>query len=137
VSCIHPDAIGRDGKARTLSADAEGVERLRDAGLGVQGDLSYTLKSGAPPAVSFAENQRGEVLENETVGALKVGGGKRGQGYPAVRLGGDLPDAEACAFDPLPDGRRYAACGDGVAAPVATWIALRLAQHIGRRAASR
>jgi DNA (cytosine-5)-methyltransferase 1 len=33
---------------------------------------------------AFHQNQRGEVTTNVTVGALKVGGGKPGQGYPAV-----------------------------------------------------
>jgi hypothetical protein len=46
---IHPDAI-----AKTLSADAEGIERLRDAGLGIQENVSYTLSTGAPPAVVLA-----------------------------------------------------------------------------------
>ena len=32
--------------------------------------------------------------------------------------------------NPLPDGRRYAACGDGVVAPVAEWIGRRLAQAV-------
>ena len=30
---------------------------------------------------------------------------------------------------PLPDGRRYAACGDGVTATVAEWLGRRIAQH--------
>lgn len=34
------------------------------------------------------------------------------------------------AYDPQPDGRRYAACGDGVVEPVAEWIARRLAAVI-------
>ena len=34
--------------------------------------------------VAFHENQRGEVTVNDTAGSLKVGGGKPGQGYPAV-----------------------------------------------------
>jgi hypothetical protein len=36
----------------------------------------------------------------------------------------------ACAVDPQPDGRRYAACGDGVVSNVAEWIARRLADVI-------
>lgn len=43
-----------------------------------------------------------------------------GAGDPAD----ELPDV--AERDPKPDGRRYAACGDGVAAPVAHWIGLRL-----------
>jgi hypothetical protein len=51
-ACIHPDAVGRPGEALTPSPDAEGRVRLRDAGLGVIEDgSSYTLSTGAPPAV--------------------------------------------------------------------------------------
>ncbi len=75
--------------------------------------------------MSFAQNQRGEVLAKPIMDSLKVGGGKPGQGYPAI-IGGGV-EAGLCAFDPQPDGRRYAACGDGVVAPVAEWIARRLA----------
>lgn len=38
---------------------------------------------------------------------------------------GKLPDGRP-EMNPPPDGRRYAACGDGVAAPQAHWIGLRL-----------
>jgi DNA (cytosine-5)-methyltransferase 1 len=41
-------------------------------------------------ATAFHENQRGEITVNDTVGALKVGGGKPGQGYPAVALTGGV-----------------------------------------------
>jgi site-specific DNA-cytosine methylase len=37
-----------------------------------------------------------------------------------------LVEGDRCAYDPQPDGRRYAACGDGVVANVAEWIARRL-----------
>lgn len=40
-------------------------------------------------AVAFHENQRAEVTLNDTVGSLKVGGGKPGQGYPAIAFNGD------------------------------------------------
>lgn len=46
-------------------------------------------------------------------------------GPPSVFVSG-AADVGSCAVDPAPDGRRYAACGDGVAAPQAHWIALRL-----------
>jgi DNA (cytosine-5)-methyltransferase 1 len=35
-------------------------------------------------AVAFHENQRHEITTSDTAGSLKVGGGKPGQGYPAV-----------------------------------------------------
>lgn len=37
-------------------------------------------------AVSVAENQRAEVVTSDTTGAIKTGGGKPGQGYPAVMV---------------------------------------------------
>jgi DNA (cytosine-5)-methyltransferase 1 len=53
----------------------------------VSGDITHPL--GAKDngmAVAFHENQRGELTVNDTAGALKVGGGKPGQGYPAVAV---------------------------------------------------
>ena len=38
---------------------------------------------------------------------------------------GDLPADEAASA--APDSRRFAACGNGVVAPVAYWIGMRLA----------
>jgi hypothetical protein len=49
---IHPDAIGRDGIAKADSPDAEGIMRKRDAGLGIKTEESFTLGTGAPPAVA-------------------------------------------------------------------------------------
>jgi DNA (cytosine-5)-methyltransferase 1 len=40
-----------------------------------------------PQAVAFSENQRAETTLNDTAGSLKVGGGKPGQGFPAVLQG--------------------------------------------------
>jgi DNA (cytosine-5)-methyltransferase 1 len=49
------------------------------------GDPCHPLASGAhPPAVAFAENQRAEVRTSEVHPQLTAGGGKPGQGYPAV-----------------------------------------------------
>lgn len=45
---------------------------------------------------------------------------------PTVNAGG-ITEGDRSAYDPQPDGRRYAACGDGVVAPVAAWIGRRLA----------
>jgi DNA (cytosine-5)-methyltransferase 1 len=63
-------------------------KELRDkqmTGTGESNDPMYTLRSaGAQHAVAFHENQRAEVTLSDTAGSLKVGGGKPGQGYPAV-----------------------------------------------------
>lgn len=55
-------------------------------GAGFRADgMAYTLEARTvPQAVAFAQNQRGEVLCKDIMDSLKVGGGKPGQGYPAV-----------------------------------------------------
>ena len=68
--------------------------RIARNGRGDMGDLVNALnahsgttgKGDAAPCVAYAfhENQRAEVSVNDTVGALNKGGGKPGQGYPAV-----------------------------------------------------
>jgi len=47
-------------------------------------EQSYTLNTTEVHAIAFAQNQRGEVTCNDTANSLKVGGGKPGQGYPAI-----------------------------------------------------
>lgn len=96
------------------------------------------VSKGGGMAVAFHENQRGELTVNDTAGSLKVGGGKPGQGYPAVagnfgvrrltpreceRLQG-FPDDWTAGFS---DSVRYRMLGNAVAVPVARWIAGRLA----------
>jgi DNA (cytosine-5)-methyltransferase 1 len=68
----------------------------KDHGADATEELAPTLRSmghstshanaGGQVAVAFHENQRGEISLNDTVGALNKGGGKPGQGYPAVAL---------------------------------------------------
>ena len=54
--------------------------------------------AGVMPAVAFAQNQRGEVRTSEVSPQLTCGGGKPGEGYPAVafdmrgREGGAMPE---------------------------------------------
>jgi DNA (cytosine-5)-methyltransferase 1 len=64
-------------------------KRQNGMGLGDPGDPMYTLecRQAHGVAVSFAENQRGELVTSNTMGALKVGGDKPGQGYPAIAFG--------------------------------------------------
>jgi DNA (cytosine-5)-methyltransferase 1 len=112
--CLNAGGMGRlDYESETLIAHslrAEGFDASEDGtGRGTPivpiafsakdhgadaGDLAPTLRAGGHasshanggcmPAVAFAENQRGELVTSDTMGALKVGGGKPGQGYPAV-----------------------------------------------------
>ena len=71
----------------------------------------------ATHAVAFHQNQRAEVTLNDTAGSLKVGGGKPGQGYPAVAIGGS---EELTASKELAGTLQYGGQGgrhDGVMTP--------------------
>lgn len=100
-------------------------------------------------ATAFAQNQCGEVREMDVAPAVTSGGGKPGEGYSAVRTGPSVrrltpmecerlqgwpdgwTDIPWRGKDHAPDSRRYAAAGNGVTAPVAYWIAARLAEVLG------
>lgn len=88
----------RDGKGPPTRLDAgEGnvvVVAIQDGreiakgqnGLGV-GELNgpaYTLDTTGAQAVAVSQNQRGELRTADTMPSLSNGGGKPGQGYPAV-----------------------------------------------------
>jgi DNA (cytosine-5)-methyltransferase 1 len=110
------------------------------------GNLSGPLDTnGTSIAVAFAENQRAELTLNDTAGSLKVGGGKPGQGYPAVmqhmavrrltpreceRLQGFPDDYTAIPYRGklAADGPRYKALGNSMAVPVMHWIGRRIQQ---------
>jgi site-specific DNA-cytosine methylase len=100
-------------------------------------DCSPTLQASQTMAVAFSENQRGEVLETAHANQLSTGGGKPGQGYPAVRQGmavRRLTPTECERLMGLPDGwtegfsdsTRYRMLGNSVAVPVAEWIGRRI-----------
>lgn len=97
--------------------------------------------------VSFAENFRGEIRieggDGHRTGALNTGGGKPGQGLPAVgtasavrritpveaeRLQG-FPDSYTLVpyrGKPAADGPRYEAIGNSFAVPVVRWLGERI-----------
>lgn len=110
-------------------------------------NISPTLRASDPMAVAFAENQQADVYEMNVTHSLSTGGGKPGQGYPALRQGYGVrrltpvecerlqgfPDeytrvawkgrgSEAC-----PDSVRYKALGNSMAVPVMHWIGARIA----------
>jgi DNA (cytosine-5)-methyltransferase 1 len=109
------------------------------------GDKSGPLDTdGHTIAVAFAENQRAELVTNNTAGSLKVGGRKPGQGYPAIqrgmqvrrltpreceRLQGFPDDYTLIPYrgKPAADGPRYKALGNSMAVPVMAWIGKRIA----------
>lgn len=91
----HPPAIAMpilEAGARTGKSTDDPRAGI---GIGSDGDPMFTLQSGKQHAVAFHENQRGELTVNDTAGSLKVGGGKPGQGYPAI-----------CAFKESQSGTR-------------------------------
>lgn len=102
----------------------------------------------ASAAIAFAENSRAELRfeggDGHTVGALKVGGGKPGQSYPAAMVGSAvrrLTPTECERLQGFPDswtaiqqrgkeatdGPRYKSLGNSMAVPVLRWIGQRIA----------
>jgi len=103
----HPAPSRGKGEGVT-PCPARGAENSGGAGIGRDGDPMFTLDTtGAhaiahilrgegfdasedgtgrvvPLVTAFHENQRAEITENNTAGTLKNGGGKPGQGYPAI-----------------------------------------------------
>lgn len=133
----------------------------KDHGADATVDLSPTIRagnhdtshanSGQPPAIAFAENSQNQIrLQNgdgQIIGPLSTGGGKPGQGYPAIasalsvrrltpreceRLQGFPDDHTLIAWRDkdaaaCPDGPRYKAIGNSMAVPVMRWIGERIA----------
>ena len=90
-------------------------------------------------AVAFRENQRAEVSEHKIADALLSGGGKPGNGYPAIRQGFQvrrLMPIECERLQGFPDNytnipgasdsARYKALGNSMAVPVMYWIGKRI-----------
>jgi C-5 cytosine-specific DNA methylase len=90
-------------------------------------------------AVAFHENQRAELTTSDTAGSLKVGGGKPGQGYPALQSGMSvrrLTPRECERLQGFPngytaiakaaDGPRYRALGNSMAVPCMRWLGERI-----------
>ena len=101
----NPDAGpgGKDWSDEGVAYSLEARQRpqavafsSKDYGADAQADIAPTLRAmghseshanaGGQIAVAFHENQRAEVTTSDTAGSLKVGGGKPGQGYPAVAV---------------------------------------------------
>ena len=113
----------------------------------VSGDVTHPLGSmDNGMAVAISESGDGEVRETPFHPTLTAGGGKPGQGYPAVREGMAVRrltprECEALQGFPrgytlipwrgkpaedCPDGPRYKALGNSMAVPVMRWIGERI-----------
>jgi DNA (cytosine-5)-methyltransferase 1 len=139
--------IGKGGDpAFTVSERGQAIAfDARQSDVIQYGDKTGPLDTdGHTIAVAFAENQRAELTMNDTAGSLKVGGGKPGQGYPAIqsgmqvrrltpreceRLQGFPDDYTLIPYNgkPAKDGPRYKALWNSMAVPVMRWIGQRIA----------
>jgi DNA (cytosine-5)-methyltransferase 1 len=117
--------------------DGRALDKAQN-GLGIKDDgAAYTVDTLGAQAVAFSENQRGELLETDYSHQLTTGGGKPGQGYPAVRQDmavRRLTPLECERLQGFPDewtegfadSTRYRMLGNAVCVPVARWIGLRI-----------
>jgi DNA (cytosine-5)-methyltransferase 1 len=149
IVCIHADAIGRTGDAKTPSVDAAGVSRIRDPGMGIAADgTSYSMMaSGQPHAVTVdyapevsatlaARSSRGggqinspghnadqQVVVTSAVRRLTPRECERLQGFPDdyTLIPWRGKPAEQC-----PDGPRYKGLGNSWAVPKFAWLGARI-----------
>ena len=134
---VSPPAVAIAFSVKDDGGDAGSVAPTLRAGSHNQSHAN----GGVPPAVAIAENQRGEVRTSDVSPSIANGGGKPGQGYPAVLEGGSLAvrrltprECERLMGWPddwtrwtadgteVADSHRYRMCGNGVASPVAEWV---------------
>lgn len=124
-------SAGNSATARSAAVSVEHTPPLR---------ASESGTNQVPTVLAVHENQRGEVTLSETDGALKTGGGKPGQGYPAVVDGyavRRLMPVECARLQGFPDGwtdvrgktadtPQYKALGNSMAVPVIAWLGERI-----------
>jgi DNA (cytosine-5)-methyltransferase 1 len=118
---ISHAALRGGGVALTPSPNGQGGESLRDPGfgLGQDGDPMYSLTT-TPPAVAHTE--RNEQMTDTPIPKLVV---RRLTPIECERLMGWPDNHTLYRADGKEnkDGARYKMCGNGVASPVAEWIA--------------
>ncbi|WP_261402884.1 DNA cytosine methyltransferase [Chenggangzhangella methanolivorans] len=103
----------RDGEAKTPSLDAEGRERLRDAGFNVLEECAPTLDTGAAHSVGSASGVR------------------RLTPVECARLQGFADDHAAIVYrgKPAADGPQYKVFGNSKAVYAVRWLGGRIAMH--------
>lgn len=150
--CLNAGGMGRqDYETETMAYCIKGAAIGRKPENGPQygevSDKSYTLNTTEVHGISFAENSRGEIRlergDGLRTGCLSTGGGKPGQGTPAVftntgvrrmtpreceRLQGFPDDWTLVPHRGkiAADGPRYKAIGNSMAVPVMRWIGERI-----------
>jgi DNA-cytosine methyltransferase len=112
------DGGGREAVSPTLrvgttgmgtSAVAFGIDSQRNVTAQGMGPLT-TTGSSREQAVAFAQNQRGELRTSAIAPQLTTGGGKPGEGYPAVF---GMADDTAYCLRPAPGSVYGSGSGDG------------------------
>jgi DNA (cytosine-5)-methyltransferase 1 len=139
----HP-APRRDARQGSSADAARSIAPTLNAAFGSKLGLdNQHIDGGAGLFVSFLENQRADVYESNVTQALSKGGGKPGQGYPAIRAGMQvrrLTPRECERLQGFPDdytlipyngkmakdGPRYKALGNSMAVPCMAWIGRRV-----------
>lgn len=139
--CLNAGGMGRqDYGTETMVAHS-----LRGEGFDAGEDGTGRGTPLVPVAVAFAQNQRGEVRTSAVSPPLTCGGGKPGEGYPAVQQGWAVrrlsptecerlqgfpegwtavPNARG---KPAADGPRYKQLGNSMATNCMEWIGERIA----------
>jgi DNA (cytosine-5)-methyltransferase 1 len=146
----HVQAVAFDMRGREGGAMPEGPHDTANIRAASGGSSRSYVAQG--DAVAFSENQRGELRERDVTNALAGGGGKPGQGYPAIRNGWAVrrltptecerlqgfPDGHTAITHrgkPAADGPRYKACGNSMAVNVMRWLGERI-EYVERAVAS-
>jgi DNA (cytosine-5)-methyltransferase 1 len=143
----HDKSHANGGGQMAIAFAHQGGGTQTTLGYDPESDTAMTLQSHQTPAVAFMENQRGELRTSDIAGQITCGGGKPGQGYPAVhhawqvrrltptechRLQG-FPD-DHCAIQLrgkiAADGPQYKALGNSWAKPNGAWIIGRIAEGL-------
>jgi len=131
-------ALARGSVSSGYRYDPNGEELIVSGALGVRTCRSVGAQDAAcGHLLAIAQNQRGELRTSKVHPQLTCGGGKPGQGYPAVQIGmaaRKLTPVECERLQGFPDGwtegcsdsARYRMLGNAVAVPVAEWIGMRI-----------
>lgn len=151
AGCLRASTGGGD-KSHVLAYSVR-TANTSSNGWGIQEEVTHTLDTAQGVTVAFAENSRQEVRyedgDGQITGALSCGGGKVGQGYPAVTIGmavrrltptecerlQGFPDGHTQVpyrGKPASDGPRYKALGNSMAVCCMEWIGRRIVEQLGR-----